>query len=272
MPFPPVERVIYKKNPLISVICQLRFPLDLRIDITMPAEFQQKIRSKFPNAQEDSDTPNMVVPDDVAKHFPKELLEILSERINRKFQFKTRDKVWTVTLTNHFVALETSEYTRWEDFRTSLELVVSAICNTYQFSFFTRVGLRYQNVVDRKVLGLVDSAWNDLLSDFVLGPLSQTGSFESAQEHNGSFLIQLDSLEDLVRVQYGLVAEKTGDPTNVMFLLDQDFFTENDVETEASDVIKRLNIYNSSNRRLFRRCITDKLHDTLEPETTDNRL
>ena len=266
MLFSPQERVIYGHNPLTSVICQLRFPLDLRIDVTMPAEFQQHIRNEYPVAQEDLEGQALPVPDDISQHFPKELLDALSTRVNRRFQFTTRDKIWTITLTNSFVALETNKYERWEDFRENLKLMLTAIIQTYQIRFFTRIGLRYQNVIDRRVLGLEDSAWNTLVSEFVLGPLAVSESSETVHEHNGTFLIQLENREEVARVRYGLVTEKSGDPTNVMFILDHDFFTKNDVETEAGNVIKRVNVFNSANRGLFRRCITAKLHDAMVPE------
>lgn len=260
------DRAIYKHNPLSRVICQLRFPLDLRIDVTMPADFQQRIRTEFPVAREDVDGYGAPVPEDIVQHFPQELLDVLSARINRKFHFETRDKTWTITLTSSFVALETNQYVRWEEFRHYLKLVLSAVSETYQIGFFTRIGLRYENVIDRIQLGLEASTWKSLLADFVLGPLVQSDSAETVQEHNGTFLIQLDNSEEVVRVRYGLVTEKAGDPTNVMFMLDHDFFTKNDVDTEVDDVVKRVNIFNTSNRGLFRGCITDKLHAAMVPE------
>ncbi len=266
MLFSPQDRVIYRHNPLTSVICQLQFPLDLRIDVTMPAEFQQHIRSVYPLAHEDLGGQGLPVPDDISQHFPQELLDVLATRINRRFQFMTRDRNSTITLTNSFVALETNSYVRWEDFRDNLELMLSAAIQTYQVKFFTRIGLRYQNVIDRTVLGLEDSAWNTLLSDLVLGPLAISDFTESVYEHNGTFLIQLENAEEVARVRYGLVTEVAGNPNNVMFMLDHEFFTKNDVETEADDVIKRANVFNSSNRSLFRRCITAKLHDAMVPE------
>ena len=270
MQLTPQDRVIYRHNPLTLVICQLQFPLDLGIDVAMPAEFQQHIRSEYPVAHEDMEGQALPVSDDISQHFPQELLDALSIRINRRFQFTTRDKIWTITLTNSFVALETNKYERWEDFRQNLELMLSAIVQTYQVNFFTRIGLRYQNVIDRKVLGLEDASWNSLVSGFVLGPLATAKSSNIVHEHNGTFLIQLENLEEVARVNYGLVTEKTGDPTNVMFMLDQDLFTKNNVETEAVDVIKRADVFNSSNRSLFRSCITDKLHDAMVPEAADH--
>jgi len=46
--FPPSPRVIYQHAPLTQVICQLRFPLLLRIESEPPADFQERIRHLFP--------------------------------------------------------------------------------------------------------------------------------------------------------------------------------------------------------------------------------
>ena len=47
MAFPEVERVIYERNPLDEVICQLRFPAILKID-EPPIAFQEQIRTRYP--------------------------------------------------------------------------------------------------------------------------------------------------------------------------------------------------------------------------------
>src|SRR5256885_3722562 len=46
--FPDSPRVIYGKAPLTAVICQLRFPPILRIESTVPADFQERVRTQFP--------------------------------------------------------------------------------------------------------------------------------------------------------------------------------------------------------------------------------
>ena len=48
MPFPEATRVIYHKNPLTDVICQLRFPPILKIDSEIPSLFQDTIREQYP--------------------------------------------------------------------------------------------------------------------------------------------------------------------------------------------------------------------------------
>ena len=47
MPFPDAKRIIFRKNPLTEVVCQLRFPPILKIDAEVPANFQEAIRTEF---------------------------------------------------------------------------------------------------------------------------------------------------------------------------------------------------------------------------------
>ncbi len=52
MTFPSRQRIIYERNPLDRVICQVRFPPILRIDSEIPAVFQERIRKDFPEYNE----------------------------------------------------------------------------------------------------------------------------------------------------------------------------------------------------------------------------
>lgn len=266
MPFPKTERVIYRKNPLKLVLCQLRFPAILRIGKEAPADFQEKLRHEFPLFQEANDAANLQLPDDLAQIIPSDVLDLMSARSNRRFQFMSRDKVWIISLTREFVAVETSRYTCWEEFRGYLELLLNALVEVYNPAFLTRIGLRYQNAIDRRALGLEDVAWRDLLADFVLGPLAVNETMNKATEHHGNALIRLDNEEDFVRMQHGLVMDKAVDSPHIMYLLDYDFHSSKEMKTE--DVITKLNEYNMLNRRLFRWCIQDRLHSAMGPEST----
>ena len=262
MPFPKTERVIYRKNPLKLVLCQLKFPAILRIDKEVPADFQEKIRHEFPLFQEVDDTANSL-PENLAQIIPPEILDLLSTRSNRRFQFMSKDEKWIIGLTREFVAIETTQYTRWEEFRDYLELLLNALVEIYNPAFLTRIGLRYQNVIDRRALGMEDVAWRDLLADFVLGQLALDETLDKVTEHHGSTRIQLNDEEDFVRIQHGLVMDKAVDSPHIMYLLDYDFHSNKETETE--DAISKLNEYNTLNRRLFRWCIRDELHDAMDP-------
>ena len=265
MPLPEVDRVIFGENPLKQVICQLRFPKILRIDTERPAQFQEAVRREFPHFQEDPDRSSLPLPDGVSELIPKELLQSLSRTQNRRFQFVSRDKTWIISLTKDFVALETSNYVRWEGFREKVELVLRALANVYNPTHFIRIGLRYRNVIDRKVLKLDDVPWRDLLSSRIAGPLGAHEIVDDVFEHHGTFLVQLDGGMDVVRVQHGLATDEAVDTHYLVYLLDHDFFTKKDVDTEVSDVVRRFDLYNLQNRWLFSWCIKSKLFNAMDP-------
>src|SRR5690242_19776038 len=47
-PFPVSPRTVFRVNPLVEVVCQLRFPALLRVDVEPPAAFQERIRAEYP--------------------------------------------------------------------------------------------------------------------------------------------------------------------------------------------------------------------------------
>ncbi len=55
MPFPESERVVYGENPLVEVICQLKFPPILDISTAEPAAFQNKVRKLYPLYEKDTE-------------------------------------------------------------------------------------------------------------------------------------------------------------------------------------------------------------------------
>lgn len=85
-------------------------------------------------------------------------------------------------------------------------------------------------------------------------------------EQHSKYLLKLNENGDLVRMEYGQVTYTTGDPGNLLYLLDHDFYTNE--KMEKNDVINRLAAYNSLNGRLFHWCIKKPLHDAMGPEPT----
>lgn len=266
MPFPKSERVIYENNPLKLVVCQLRFPVELKIEMGMTADFREQIRSRFPLAEEDTNESDLPIPDELAEFVPKELVDSLSLAVNRSFQFKTIDRIWTISLSRNFVALETSSYVNWEEFREYLQLALLALVQSYGVQYFTRIGLRYVNVIDRFALELQNYEWHDILEDFIVGPLALQDCGIRVAEHQGTFLVELNSPEDVVRIRHGLIENASSADMHSVYVLDNDFFTVADTLTEVDNVIGKVDEYNTQNRRLFRSCIKQRLHTAMAPK------
>ena len=165
-PFPESERVIYAHNPLELVICQLRFHAILKISSGPPADFQESLRRNYPLYRE-------IPPIDIATGFPPELVNIIGNLLpnqgSKTYELSTQDGNWQVTLTQESLALSCKKYIRWEEFRESLLTVLDLLIKIYEPPFFTRIGLRYRDVITRNGLGLTEVPWGDLLSQELAG-------------------------------------------------------------------------------------------------------
>ncbi len=247
--FPESPRVIYGKNPLREVICQIRFPAILKIAET-PASFQEAIRATFPvfkqRAAASSFPPDM----------PPELLRLFAGGDGTIFEFQSRDKHWHVSLYREFLALTCVKYTRWEEFRQFFQTPFSALETVYAPAFYVRIGLRYRNVIHLKELGLQGVAWSELLKPAICGELAENGVRGEVEAASRELVLKWDS-KNMVRINHGLGEEIDS------YVIDADFFIE--TEVESTNVQSILDAFNQESGRLFRWAITDRLHTAMQP-------
>jgi uncharacterized protein (TIGR04255 family) len=257
MKFADSERVRYTSNPLAEVICQLRFKRLLRIETEPPAAFQEKIRRIYPETRE-TNTISPPLPPQVAQ-----LIGLEPGAIGqRAFDFLTNDSAWKVSLTSHFVAMTATEYETWEDFRTRLESIVAAFCEIYDVTSFTRIGLRYRNLIQRSKLNLTGKRWAELLNRDLVGEL-QAEQFEADAQHAARELVlSLDVDDASVRLYHGFAQLQGTDER--CYLIDSDFFREQD--TEKGNVKPILDRFNREAGKLFRWSIAEPLHYAMGPQ------
>lgn len=258
MEFPESEPFVYPSNPLDEVICQLRFPKILRISSEPPASFQEMIRAKFPLLVEGKDAKINLLPPEIEQRIPSDFRELISSSASKAYDFISRDKRWKIALTSDFLALSTSNYRRWENFKEHFQEPYQALLSEYSPIFFSRIGLRYRNIIVRSKIGLKGTPWSELLNPKLLGPLAESQIGESVNSAVQRIEIQLDD-HGQVRIVHGLVRVNDGD--EVCYLIDNDFFTEQ--ETEVESAFARLDNFNEHSRRLFRWCISESLHNRL---------
>lgn len=153
MPFPEVNRVIYKTNLLDTVICQVRFSPILKIDTETPAAFQEVVRSTYPNLTESSEL-LFDIRVGSAQSPTEDLQQVRGTRDIRNYEFVSEDNKWKINLTRSFLALSTKDYISWDDFIARFEKALQAFVVVYEPTNFTRVGLRYVDVIVRSKLGL----------------------------------------------------------------------------------------------------------------------
>lgn len=258
MPIPESPRVIYGVPALEEVICQVKFPSILRIGSEAPADFQNIVRRQFPLFEEK----DQVLPEGL----PPQIAEIMSIDLKAKskgkaYNFISEERDWTVSLTRDFLALSTTNYSRWEDFRAHLDEPLRALHETYEPSFYTRIGLRYRDVIIPSKFGLDGVPWTELLKPFAAGALSEESVMDEVNESESGFKISLGEGVGEVQVKHFLAKVRgTDEPC---YVIDADYFTN--IQTEINDAIEKLNVLNSFAGRLFRWFITDRLHNAMEP-------
>ena len=266
MPFPDSPRVIYRKNPLAEVICQLRFPPILKIDAEPPARLQDAIRAHYPLYSEAST--RVLLPPNLPPEITKLIQDLGALRsAGLQHEFASPDKTWEATLTREALALKTTQYQRWEDFRARLERLHEAFRGEYRPAFYTRIGLRYVDVIRRSALGLADVPWSEILKPHIAGEFSAPDIAERIETAFRAVLIRVDDSGGRVMIRHGIaVAEPTKEPC---FVIDSDFFTEE--QSEAANVLNILDRFNRAAGELFRWCIQSGLHTALEPQSVDPR-
>jgi uncharacterized protein (TIGR04255 family) len=268
MPFPDSPRVVYGKNPLIEVICQLRFPTILRIDSEIPADYQERIRHEYPIFRQQPVQPEGLPPEEILQALPPAIKEALFRPGRTAYDFISEDDLWTVRLTRDFLALTCRKYERWEQFRQHLIVPLEALLEIYRPSSFSRIGLRYRNVIRRSTLNLQDAAWADLLAPYIACELASPETAELVQEAGHNILIRLTDERGLVRIQHGTVIVEENGISEAGYLLDNDFYLNQKVETEIKNVWNVLNEFKIRARRCFRWCISPRLHQAMEPKDT----
>ena len=263
MPFPKKGRVIFAKNPLTDVICQLRFPSILKIDTEVPAKFQDKIRDVFPNFTESSAIKIEPTPDP-DENIPAELVRKLIKTTSAKnYEFSTDDGNWKVNLTRDFIAFTSKKYEKWESFKEKLALPLNSFIDIYNASHFSRIGLRYIDVIERSLLGLENDKWRDLLNLSLLGLLSDKDIGDDVQNFESTYNIALPNDKGVVRILTRFVLHR--DSGEQCYRIDSDFFETE--KTSIDNVLTKLEFFNKQASKLIQWSISEKLSNAMEPQS-----
>ena len=258
MHFPEKERVVYEINPLTEVVCQLRYPKILEAEQKLPIDLQRKLSQFYPLFET-----NEIVSISIQSGGDSGAVVPISKK-SQSFEFIDITKKWRVSFNSEFIALTLNKYVRWEEFRERIDFILSALLECYSVKVFTRIGLRYVNHIERDQLELGGVPWRDLLAHAVVGPLSD------ASLHDNDFV----TIQNLWvgRLDQGQVAIRTGIVQNTetlaqAYYIDSDFFSEDAVQAGAANVFAYLDTAHTQSGRVFRWCISDRLHGALKPST-----
>lgn len=247
------------KSPLIEVIAQLRFPTILRIANQQPVDFQDCIRFDYPIFETSK---NLQIPVELSN-----LLTQFSSKFptDLTYQFKSEDLNSQISLDKNSITIATTKYERYENFISQFKTAVEIFEKIYNPSFYSRIGLRYRDLIIRSKLNLQDKAWHELIQKHIAAELYAPEMADSIQNFVKNFQLKIELGQ--INFNHGLVnvrdTEKGIDET--AYLLDIDLFTENKVE-KGENAWKILDNYNHTARNLFRWGIAEELHRAMRPQ------
>ncbi|UWU25435.1 TIGR04255 family protein (plasmid) [Rhizobium sp. CB3060] len=247
------QRVVYETNPLVEVICQLRFPKLLKIDVEPPAQFQARVMEDYPSLEELNAVQIAVGMDPSTGPIQR----------TKSYRFSSDDGEWNVVLSSDFLALTSIKYSRWEDFRGRLQKVTTALLDQYQLSHFSRVGLRYKDVILRSKVGEPPASWRELIRSEVLG---LAGAEDLHGGVHSTYMSTMSAVVDGVNTIINAGFVEINETKEEGFLIDTDFSIDQKTNADANHAIERADSLHRLTGPVFRWCITEQLHSRLSPQ------
>ena len=104
MEFQEFPREIYAKNPITEVLFQIRMPRLLEIDQQLPVEFQKAIKDEFPILEVRTEQEVVI---------PAQGRGVTQTQHPTVYDFRSRDRLWCVSLSSQFFALSNTQYALW---------------------------------------------------------------------------------------------------------------------------------------------------------------
>lgn len=209
----------YRRNFIRQVVCEFRFPtlLDLGTE-KPPASLVKALRKDYPvldTASEVRFSIGSSAPDSRQAHV-----------------FRSVKGDWAVSLKDDAIALESKNYPGFDVFRERAKQVVEAAAGVIDSDFFTRIGIRYINVVDK---GDPMAGW---INPALVAPLSSK-AFAGVNEYSGKLQLLADDGGCLLQHALAVTTRKDGG-IHLEYTIDIDCYRNETVVVEALDVVDKL--------------------------------
>ena len=154
---------VFSRNPLVSVICQLRFHPILKVGDCI-ADFQEGMREVFPEFAESTASVLNVQTEAAGFEVKKE----------RQFLLRKTDGSSTLTLTTNSLAIENHRHVDRQGLFDDIDRAIVLLASLYKSVSPTRLGLRYINLIDKQFIAEALNRtleWPDVVSgDFLVTP------------------------------------------------------------------------------------------------------
>lgn len=208
----------YKRNFLQQAVCELRFPTLMELgESRPPASLVSALRKEYPHLELGNEVTLGI--------------GVGAAGANNTHIFRSAKLTWTVSLKQSAVSIETTAYTDYANMKERVLRVVEAASKIIDSDFFTRIGLRYINVIDSGT-NPVDGWVNPDL----VAPI-RSGHFNEINEYAGKLQVATSDGGCLLQHGIRLKPQQRGEPVPPDYVLDIDTFRNEVTLSETGAVL-----------------------------------
>lgn len=242
----------FKRNSIFEVVFQAQFPQLLEIEEKLPVEFQNSVRDDYPELQ-------INLPNKLPNEIPEEVRNVIMREImnsgSKNYYFLSENNDWRISLSKESLSL--SNHGTYKDFEEFLEKVSKLLTNfesKYKPAYYTRIGLRFRNIISPKIIGKEDLNWQNIIPNVIASEfndenlrksLSTFQKVSNYQNEEGDRLNLLHSFSKVAGKFKGLNLNK-----EEAYIIDIDCYNINKTKG-INDVIKKLNIFRGRKNDIF---------------------
>lgn len=234
----------YKRNFLRQAVCELRFPTLMELgEARPPASLVTALRKEYPHLELANEVTLGIgggVPGSNNAHI-----------------FRSSKLTWTVSIKQSVLTIETIAYTDYAHMKERILNVVKAASKIIDSDFFTRIGLRYINVIDSGT-----DPTDGWVNPVLVAPI-RSGEFKGIQEYAGK--LQLGTPDGGCLLQHGIRIKPphSGEAVQPEYVLDIDTFRN---EVKLSDTATALDVMHAQAFDLFDWTIGPKAREHLSKD------
>jgi uncharacterized protein (TIGR04255 family) len=252
----PTDHVKLNNAPLKRVICQVRFPPLLGFGPTGVRPFQKAIEDEYPDVETERVLAGLHVLGAETTPTTIDLKEV--------FRFVAADGHTRVTLTEDFLSLETTAYSRFPDFLANWEQVLRAAIQTMELRRQARLGLRFTNVIEQEHAETLDQ-WSGLIEDHLLTDVRYTAELFSGATFASQHMIRLTTSTGAVAFRHGYPS-LPGEELPAGYFLDIDNYDDRPTVIDVERHRERLVAWDHQSYQLLHGSVTQTLWESFKPE------
>ncbi len=254
-----LDRITYETNFLENVIFRIDYSPILRMIKETPADFQTKIKGKFPRLREET---IIELSRGITKKSDTESQSHEEKQIRPVWKFFSKDQTQMVELTYNTLAVEFSKYSNFEEFRDSVEHAFHSFSEIYQSIDLKRLGLRYINHIVLEKGNPFD--WKNLVNPSLTHFVD---NFFDDKKDLAKALSRITTNKEDFEMNFLWGWHNTEFPSKIarrQFILDYDCYTH---DVEEQNVVNLIEKFHDQIHSYFEKSIGDDLRKIMKGDS-----